>query len=235
MIPEVSQLRHLVIIPDGNGRWAQKHNLEIGEGHLRGAFRAQQLVEWVLPRMDDLGIDVFTFWGFSTENWSKSEEEVSGLMRLTENSLVDRTDQLINSGVRFKHIGRKDSLPHSLIEQMDFLEGKTTKGSKTFILALNYGGRDEIIRAISKVGEKSVNEETFKQYLDTAGLPDPDLIIRTAGEMRTSGIYPYQAIYAEFVSSPVFFPDFDEGELRRCLDEYYKRNRRFGTRPQLGV
>lgn len=219
--------RHLVVIPDGNGRWAQKHNLAIVEGHLRGA---QNMLSFA-DRIDELGIEVCTFWGFSTENWARSEEEVGGIFDITKQMLEAHQEEWVAKGRRFRHVGRKDRLPADLLATIEGFEKATAKNrGKTFVLALDYGGRDEIVRAANKTGGRPVDEETFGNLLDTAGLPRPDLIIRTSGEMRTSGIYPYHGVYAEFVSSPVLFPDFDNKELDNCLDEFARRKRRFGAR-----
>ncbi len=219
--------KHLVIIPDGNGRWAQKHNLPIAEGHLKGA----QTVRDLLYGMENLDIDVVTIWGFSTENWSRQDQEVDGIMAVMEELIQTEGENLAERGYKFRHVGRKDRMPQSLLQSINQLEERTSDNTgKTLVLALDYGGRDEIIRAVNKVGGQSVDENTFKDFLDTGGLPDPDLIIRTSGEMRTSGMYPYQGAYAEFISSSVLFPDFDQKELARCLAEYGKRSRRFGAR-----
>lgn len=217
--------KHLVIVPDGNGRWAERHNLPVSEGHYQGSQRIMEIVE----SSEKLDIDVLTLWGFSTENWSRDQGEVEGILSLSEN-LIDKYRDRFTSGDRqFRHVGRKDRLPASLLDRINQLEADTKNASgKTFVLAFDYGGRDEIVRAANQAHH--VDQITFSSLLDTAGLPDPDLIIRTSGEMRTSGIYPYQATYAEFISSPVLFPDFDQREFQSCLNEYARRNRRFGTR-----
>lgn len=219
--------RHLVIIPDGNGRWAQKHGLPIWQGHLRGAERTISLVK----QMQDLPIEVITFWGFSTENWSRSEEEVSGILEITRGQIQQYSNSLVEQNTRFRHIGRKDRLPTDLVQLVEDLEARTAQNSgKILCLGLDYGGVDEAERAFQNVTTGLIQRDSFKDFLDTTNLPDVDLIIRTAGEMRTSGIMPYLAAYAEFVSSPVLFPDFDDKELKRCLEEYSRRQRRFGAR-----
>lgn len=222
--------RHLVLIPDGNGRWAQRHRLPILEGHMRGA----QATRGILYELENLDIDVVTIWGFSTDNWSRSPEETTGIMMVMDNLIDQEGDRLVEKGYRFRQVGRRDRIPGEVLSKIEALEQKTLNNTgKTLILALDYGGRDEIVRAVNKTSGQEVNEGSFKEFLDTAGLPDPDLIIRTSGEMRTSGIYPYQGAYAEFVSSPVLLPDFDKTELLKCLEEYSKRQRRFGRRPEL--
>lgn len=219
--------KHLVLIPDGNGRWAQRHRRSLFEGHLKGA----QAIRTILYELENLDIEVVTIWGFSTENWSRSEEEVHGVMAVMEELIDTEGGRLIDKGYRFRHVGRKDRIPQFLLKKIERLEQRTsTNAGKTLALALDYGGRDEIVRAVNKTSGQ-VDEENFKNLLDTAGLPDPDLVIRTSGEMRTSGIYPYQGVYAEFVSTPVLLPDFDKTELLKCLEEYSKRRRRFGRRP----
>ena len=222
--------KHIVIIPDGNGRWAQKHNLPVAEGHSRGA---QNMVSFA-DRIDQLGVEVCTFWGFSTENWTRSGEEVERILQTTQRMLQAHQEEWVAKDRRFKHIGRKDRLPFELLTAIQRFEQATANNQgKTFVLVFDYGGRDEIVRAVNKTKGQQVDEEGFETFLDTAGLPRPDLIIRTSGEMRTSGIYPYQGAYAEFVSSPVLFPDFNNRELDNCLNEFARRKRRFGARLEL--
>ncbi|QQG43041.1 MAG: di-trans,poly-cis-decaprenylcistransferase [Candidatus Daviesbacteria bacterium] len=220
--------KHLVLIPDGNGRWARKHNLPIEAGHFQGA----QAIREILYELQDMNVEVVTVWGFSTENWSRSPEESANIMGVMRNLIQIEGERLAEKGIKFRYIGRRDRVPQDLLLEIINLEEKTvTNQGKTFVLALDYGGRDEIIRAVNKVGGQPVDENSFKEFLDTAGLPDPDLIIRTSGEMRTSGILPYQSVYAEFVSSPALLPDFNKNELLKCLNEYSRRQRRFGHRP----
>ncbi len=223
--------KHLVIIPDGNVRWAQKRRVSPEEGYAAGIGALKSL----LTEVDHLvGIDVVTVWGFSTENWVRPEEERVGVMATVQALIQTEGEDLAQRGYKFRHIGRRDRLPQGLIEDIEKLEQRTAGNSgKTIIMGFDYGGRDEIVRAVNRVGGAVVDQESFKQFLDTAGIPDPDLIIRTSGEVRTSGIYPYQGTYAEFVSSPVLMPDFDRREFYRCLDEYSKRQRNFGTRAEV--
>lgn len=220
--------KHLVIIPDGNVRWAQKHRVSPEEGYAAGIGA----LKGVLSEIDNLdGLDVVTVWGFSTENWVRPEDERMGVMTVVEHLLANEGEDLAQRGYRFRHIGRRDRLPESLVGEIARLEERTaTNTKKTVVMGFDYGGRDEIIRAVSKLGGQAVDSEGFKEFLDTAGLPDPDLIVRTSGEYRTSGIYPYQGVYAEFVSSPVLMPDFDRAEFHRCLQEYASRQRNFGNR-----
>lgn len=220
--------KHLVIIPDGNVRWAQKHMLPAIEGYAAGINSLKTL----LHEVDDLnGIDVVTIWGFSTENWVRPEDEITGVMAVVQELIQTGGEDLAQRGYKFRHIGRRDRLPSGLVEEIEKLEQRTSSNNgKTIIMGFDYGGRDEIVRAVNKTQGMIVDQKGFKDLLDTTGIPDPDLIIRTSGEMRTSGIYPYQAAYAEFVSSPVLMPDFDKREFYRCLDEYSKRQRNFGSR-----
>ena len=224
-----SGIRHVVIIPDGNGRWAQRHGVPIPVGHFKGAETARNILEICRA----LGIEVVTFWGFSIENCQRPAEEIAAIMNAVE-YLIDREgERLVREGVIFRHIGRKERLPASVLKKISELEKATSANrEKTLVLALYYGGRDEIVRAINKVlgKEHEIKEEEFSRLLDTHGLPDPDLIIRTGGEMRTSGVYPWQAVYAEYVSSAVLWPDFDMSDLIHCIREYSHRQRRFGRR-----
>lgn len=229
---ELTLPRHLVLIPDGNGRWAQKHRVPIAEGHLRGG----QAIKTILYELENLDINYVTVWGFSTENWSRTEEEVTGIMTVMESLIDTEGERLVSKGYKFRHVGRRDRIQSQLLAKIEDLEQKTSANTgKTLVLALDYGGRDEIVRAVHKSVGQQIDEENFKNLLDTAGLPDPDLIIRTSGETRTSGVYPYQGVYAEFVSSPVLLPDFDKTELFKCLEEYSKRQRRFGRRPEIAL
>lgn len=220
--------KHLVIIPDGNVRWAQKHKVSPLEGYAAGI----KALQGVLREVDSLdGIGVVTVWGFSTDNWARPEEETVGVMTTVQELIQQQGEDLAQRGYRFRHIGRRDRLPEGLVADIEKLEERTAANTeKTIVMGFDYGGRDEILRAVNKTKGETVDGEGFRELLDTAGLPDPDLIIRTSGEYRTSGIYPYQGVYAEFVSSPVLMPDFDKREFYRCLEEYSKRQRNFGRR-----
>lgn len=226
--PRANLPKHLVIIPDGNVRWAQKRRVPAIEGYAAGV----ESLKTLLNEVDVLdGIGVVTVWGFSTENWVRPEEERTGVMAVVQKLIKTEGEDLAQKGYRFRHIGRRDRLPTKLVEEIEKLEQRTlANNGKTIVMGFDYGGRDEIVRAVNKTQGQVVDEKSFKDLLDTAGIPDPDLIIRTSGEMRTSGIYPYQGVYAEFVSSPVLMPDFDRKEFYRCLEEYSKRQRNFGRR-----
>ncbi len=218
--------KHLVIIPDGNRRWAKEHNLPSWQGHQQGFDRAQEL----LKEIRGLGIRYATLWGFSTENWSRSQVEVGFLMGLFSNMVEKIREDAFQYEISFHHFGRKDRLPKNLALVLAKLEEKTRKFSKYhFGLALDYGGRDEILRAMEKIHtNRSVNETVFSKALDTSSFPDPEFIIRTGGEQRLSGIMPWQGVYAELYFSPLYFPDFNPTELRLALEDYSQRDRRFG-------
>lgn len=224
--------RHIAIIPDGNRRWARARGLPIVEGHRKGAQTLDTLAEAV----KELDIKVSSFWAFSTENWDRAETEVRMLMQLFEQTFKRYFQKLIDNKIRFIHLGRKDRMPKSLLTMMQEVERKTRKfGEHHFALALDYGGQDEIIRAIQKIRGsnfdiRSLTRENFGQFLDTKELPypNPDLVIRTGGEMRTSGFLTWQTEYTEFMFVKKYFPDFTAHDLKNCVKEYAKRQRRFG-------
>lgn len=232
MIPINIIPKHIAIIPDGNRRWARARGLPIIEGHRRGAQRLEELAKAI----KELDIKIVTFWAFSTENWDRTGEEIKGLMTLFEYTLKKYLDNLIKNKINFRHIGRKDRLSPSLLRLMYVTENKTKQFNKHyFVLGLDYGGRDEIIRAIKKMREtdfslEDLTKEKFGKFLDTEELPypNPDLIIRTGGEMRTSGFLIWQSEYAEFIFVKKYFPDFTAKDLQNCIQKYSKRQRRFG-------
>lgn len=225
-------LNHIAIIPDGNRRWAKEHNLPSLEGHRKGFDTAVILAK----KARALGIHTFTIWAFSTENWKRTQEEVGYLMRLYE-YLIDRNlKEALEDNVRLVHLGRKDRLPKSLLKKITDAEEKTKHHDQyTLNIALDYGGHDEILRAIQKMNEKNQNaetldEETFANYLDTHDqpYPNPDLIIRTSGEQRISGFLPWQAAYSEYLFLDKYFPDMTEKDLEDAVQEFQTRQRRFG-------
>ncbi len=219
--------KHLVIIPDGNRRWAKERGLFSWQGHKEGLERTKEL----LKSVEKKGINYVTFWCFSTENWSRSTDEVNWLMNVFTKAVKDLGKELIKSKTSFRHLGRKDRLDKNLVKGLIELEEKTKQfQGKTFALALDYGGRDEILRAVNKINETDiVNEENMTNAMDTAGLPDPDLIIRTSGEQRLSGMFPWQGTYAELYFTPLHFPDFTSDQLNLALADYANRQRRFGN------
>ena len=221
---------HVAIIMDGNGRWAQSRGLPRLAGHRAGTENLRRIIEASV----EFGIQYLTIYAFSTENWGRPLEEVQGLMSILE-SVIDRElQELHDQGVQLRHIGRLDGLKPSLRKKvLDAIEYTKENSRLILSVAFNYGARDEIVCAIQhmledgvKVGE--VNEALVSQYLFTAGVPDPDVIIRTSGELRGSNFLIWQGAYSEWYFPATFWPDFDREELRRALEEYAKRDRRFG-------
>lgn len=222
--------KHVVIIPDGNRRWAKERSMKPWEGHAKAG--TYDNLNALFQEAKRLGVKYMSFWGFSTENWKRDKKEVEIIMRLILKGL-NEFEEKMESDIRFVHVGRKDRLMNKLVEQIKNLEEKTKNNSGLYvILCLDYGGRDEIVRAVNKIvgeGDKLESEEDFSKYLDTKVIPDPDLIIRTGGEIRLSGFMPYQSTYAELYFTDVYYPDFDPVELRRAVSEYSRRQRRFGS------
>lgn len=224
--------RHIAIIPDGNRRWARERNLPTFFGYKKGF---DQSIE-ISKKARKLGIKVLTFWAFSTENWQRPKEEISYLMKLYSQMIDKNLKMALEESIRIIHLGRKDRITKDLAEKIIQAEKKTINFDKHFLaIALDYGGKDELLRAIqrfknSKSKPKSLDEENFNQFLDTKDLPypNPDLIIRTSGEMRTSGFMLWQSAYSEWIFFPKYFPDFTSQDLEECVGEYTKRQRRFG-------
>lgn len=217
--------QHIAIIADGNRRWATQRNLPTFEGHRRGFENIRALSK----QAKKLGVKVITFWVFSTENWKRAEEEVGYLMRLAEKVIDVQVKEAIEEETRIVHIGRKDRLPKKLRAKIENAEKATSHFSKYyFVMALDYGGRDEIERAVKKM--KDVQSEKIDDYLDTRILPhpNPDLIIRTSGEERLSGFMTWQSAYSEYYFSKLYFPDFGPEALKKAVLEYSERMRRFG-------
>jgi undecaprenyl diphosphate synthase len=223
---------HLAIIPDGNRRWAKENNLPSVEGHKEGSKRFVEVARTAREK----GIHTISVWGFSTENWSREISEVNYLMDLFTALLKEHEAEAHRDGVRLYHFGRKDRIPSELAKEIERIEKDTQHYSKYILnLCLDYGGQNEIIRAINKILKSenkisSLSESDFEQYLDTSGQPYPnvDLLIRTSGEQRTSGMLPYQMSYAEFYFEPAPMPEFNVQKLEKALDEYANRDRRFG-------
>ena len=243
---------------DGNGRWAKARRRPRLSGHRAGADALDRTMHYCR----DAGIRYLTVYAFSTENWKRSTEEVSGLMSLLSRYIRTKGKQLVKDGVRFRVIGRRADLSPKLQKEIAALEEKTKAGDFTLVVALSYGGRDEIVRAAAKLAAKGLlgsdrvglgsgakrpyltlndanesslkpgksMEELFSSCLDTAGIPDPDLIIRTSGELRLSNFLLWQAAYAEFYFTDVLWPDFDKAEFDKALDSFARRDRRMGGR-----
>ncbi|ACZ42422.1 undecaprenyl diphosphate synthase [Thermobaculum terrenum ATCC BAA-798] len=221
---------HIGIIMDGNGRWAVSHGLPRYEGHRAGVRNIRNVVEACV----ELGIKYLTVYAFSTENWSRPPEEVSMLLSILENVLKTETPELHKNGVQIRHLGSLDELPEHLQHEIrKALELTKYNDRLVLSVAYNYGGRAEIVHAVKRiilegVPPDKIDEHLFSQYLYTAGLPDPDLIIRTAGEMRLSNFLIWQAAYAEYWSTPVFWPDFTKEHLKQAVEDYGRRQRKFG-------
>ncbi len=225
---------HVAIIMDGNGRWAQNRGKQRVEGHKAGA----DTMRTILKACGQWGIKYLTVYAFSTENWKRPQAEVDALMLLLETYLQSEADELEREGVRLATIGDISKLPRRTRDSLASVKARLNNGTGvTLTLALNYGGRDEIIRAVRSLagavlsGELAVvdiSEELLAGKLDTAGVPDPDLLIRTAGEMRLSNFMLWQVSYSEFYSTAVCWPDFDRREFALALGEYQKRTRKFG-------
>ncbi len=226
--------QHVAIIMDGNGRWAKKRLLPRNMGHKAGA----KVVEQICEDAYNLGIKYLTVYAFSTENWKRSAKEVTGIMNLLRNYLKDCIERASKNNMRVRIIGDKSALDEDIVERIDELEKKTAcYDGLNFTIALNYGGRDELVRAVRRivadaeggsVSDREINEEIIGSYLDTRELPDPDLLIRTSGELRISNFLIWQLAYTEFYFTDVLWPDFDVEELKQAVRYYNGRERRYG-------
>lgn len=223
---------HVAIIPDGNRRWAREKKLPVLMGHRKGY---QRIVE-IIRKSKEMNIKILTIWGFSTENWQRDGKEVHYLMKLSENMIDKNLKEAIKEKSRIIHLGRKDRFSQRLREKIINAEKKTKAFTKYYLcIALDYGGRDEIIRAIKNIKRSTFNtqhltEENFDRFLDTKDLPqpNPDLIIRTSGELRTSGFMIWQSAYSEYVLINKYFPDFSPQDFEKTIKDYSLRERRFG-------
>ena len=229
-IPVEKLPRHVAMIMDGNGRWALSRGLPRLAGHKAGTENLRRVIRSTV----EFGVKYLTIYAFSTENWGRPLEEVRGLMSILEDVLQKELNELHKEGVQLRHIGRLERLPGRLQEQvLDAVE--LTKNNDRLILnvAFNYGGRDEIVNAIQNIMKDDipadeVTDELVSQYLYTKGVPDPDLIIRTSGELRVSNFLIWQAAYSEWYVTPTYWPDFDKDEYRRALETFAGRDRRYG-------
>jgi len=225
--------RHVAIIMDGNGRWAEQRGLPRLAGHRAGTENVRRIAE----ACRDYGIRMLTLYAFSTENWKRPHEEVSGLMSLLSRVIEREVETLQRHGVRLRHLGALEALPANLQDKIRAVVNATADNDQWYInIAINYGGRSEIVDAVRRmiregVAADDVTEEMLSDYLYTAGLPDPDLVIRTAGEMRLSNFLIWQAAYAEYFSTPTFWPDFGPQEFYEALAAYAQRTRKFGGLP----
>lgn len=226
--------RHIAIIMDGNGRWAKKRNLPRVAGHKRGVESVRTAVETCIG----LGVEVLTLYSFSTENWKRPQDEVSALMRLIVKSLQNETNEMHSNNIRLTTIGDTKSLPQIVQDELKQAEEKTAANTKmTLNLALSYSGRWELVEAIKNISTQAVsgnikpeeiNEELISKYLTTSGMPDPDLLIRTSGELRISNFLLWQIAYSEIYATEVLWPDFRCKNFLEAVKSYQKRERRFG-------
>ncbi len=226
--------KHIAIIMDGNRRWAKEHNLPVSEGHRRVA---DNILIPLVKHAADRGISYITFWAWSTENWQRDKREVAGIMKLFKHVIAMRWKRLHENGVRIRTIGDISQFAPDIKEPLERVIEQTKDNKKiTAIFALNYGGRDEIIRAINrwqkncklKIENYKLSEQDFASYLDTADIPDPDLVIRTGGEQRLSGFLLWQSEYSELYFPSWYMPEFTPEKLDEAIEEFNRRQRRFG-------
>ena len=225
---------HIGIILDGNGRWAKKKHMPRNFGHIQGS----KVLEQICDDADEIGVKYLTVYVFSTENWARSKFEVEGLMTILRNYLKDCIKRANKNNMKVRILGKKDGLDNDIINRIQELEDATKDNTGlVFQVALNYGGRDEMIRAMRKMtadiieqglAPECIDETMFKSYLDTGDGPDPDLIIRTSGEKRISNFLLWQCAYAEFDFPEILWPDFNKKALIEAVERYNKRERRFG-------
>ena len=222
--------RHVAVIMDGNGRWATQRGLPRAAGHRAGTENIRRVIE----RFADHGVQYLTLYAFSTENWTRPEKEVRLLIRLLRYFIRRETNNLHKNGIKLQMLGHIETLPDWLQKQVADAIALTSENQRmTLNICFSYGGRDDILMAVqalvrAETVASEITEETISRHLSTAGAPDPDLLIRTGGDMRISNFLLWQAAYAEFVFSPVCWPDFDETEFDRALAEFGGRERRFG-------
>ena len=228
--------KHIAIIMDGNRRWAKKRMLPVKLGHKEGADTLKKIVRYA----NKIGIKYVTVYAFSTENWKREKNEVDSLMDLLEKYLDDFAKEADTENIVIKIFGRRKELSEILLEKIDQTMERTKNNTGTiFSIALNYGGRDEIVNAIKNISEDvknnklnvdDITEELVSEYLYTKNMPDPDLMIRTSGELRTSNFLPWQLVYSEFLFVDKYWPDFSEEDIDYAVDVYRKRNRKFGAK-----
>ena len=225
---------HIAIIMDGNRRWAKQRKLDARLGHKKGAETLENIVRYC----NKIGIKYLTVYAFSTENWKRSKEEVGALMLLLQNYLDDFAKRADTENIKIKMLGNREGLSSGLLKSMDKAIKRTENNTGiTFNVAFNYGGRDEIVNAVKKIATdvkenkialQDINEKLISDNLYTNNQPDPDLMIRTSGEMRTSNFLPWQLVYSEFYFTNKLWPDFTSDDLDKAIEEYNRRNRKFG-------
>ena len=231
---ETNLPQHIAIIMDGNRRWAKQKKLDPRIGHKKGAEALENIVKYC----NKIGIKYLTVYAFSTENWKRSKEEVGALMLLLQHYLDDFSKRADTDNIRIKMLGDRDGLSSGLLKSLDNAIKRTKDNTGvTFNVAFNYGGRDEIVKAVRKIAEgikeekiriEDINEELISNNLYTSGIPDPDLMIRTSGEIRLSNFLPWQLVYSEFYFTDKLWPDFTNEDLDEAIEEYNRRNRKFG-------
>jgi len=228
-MPE-APMNHLAIIMDGNGRYAKS----LGHPRLWGHRKGAEAFERTIRLCAKYGVRVLTVYAFSTENWKRPEEEVSGLFSLMVEYCTKKLPTMVEAGIRIKFLGERTRLPQKVQDAVKLCEESTAAGDKVLVqIALNYGGRDDIVRAARAamqdgIAPEELTEEKLSSYLDTAGVPDPDLILRTGGEARLSNFLLWQAAYSEMLVMPVYWPEFDEPHFLEAMEYFQKRDRRFG-------
>ena len=234
---EKSKKLHLAIIPDGNRRWAKSKMMMPWKGHEKAVKNFKSILSWCEQNKK---ISILTIWCFSTENWKRDKKEKDILFNILLEYLHEERSTFIEKKIRLMHSGRKDRIPKNLINLIDNISNETKDNNKFILhLALDYGGKDEICRAVKKATSKVINleeiqniftkDDCLKPYLDQPSLPDIDLIIRTSGEIRTSNFFLWQSTYAEWIFTEILFPDFTKVNLKKCIKEYFTRKKRFGS------
>jgi len=230
----INMPQHIAIIMDGNRRWAKQRNLDVRLGHKKGAENLEMLVKYC----NKIGIKYLTVYAFSTENWKRTKEEVGALMLLLQNYLDIFAKTADSDNIRIKMLGNREGLSEGLLKKIDNTVEKTKNNTGlTLNVAFNYGGRDEIVKAVRKIALdvkenniniEEINEKLISENLYTNDIPDPDLMIRTSGEIRTSNFLPWQLVYSEFYFTEKLWPDFSKEDIDNAILEYSKRNRKFG-------
>jgi len=227
---------HIAIIMDGNRRWARERKIDYRLGHKEGAKTLEKIVRY----SKEVGIKYITVYAFSTENWKRSEEEVGALMLLLKTYLDDYSKRADSENIKVKVLGDISALSEGLQKSIKKCEERTKDNDGIlFCIGINYGGRDEIVHAVKNIAEDvknnkldvdDISEKLIDDYLYTAGIPDPDLVIRTSGELRTSNFLPWQIVYSEFLFLDKYWPDFSEEDIDLAIEEYQRRNRKFGAK-----
>lgn len=234
-VPREDMPRHIAVIMDGNGRWARQRGLPRIEGHRNGSTAVRETV----TQCARLGVECVTLYSFSLENWKRPKPEVDGLMALYAQFLADERREIMDNDIRVVQIGRREGLPQSVLQELETTERMSANNAGTILcLALNYGARAEIVDAVRRLAGQvaagtlrldDIDEQLIGNSLDTAGLPEPDLVVRTAGEMRLSNFLLWQVSYAEFYSTPVLWPDFRAADLHEAILSFARRERRYGA------